>query len=36
MEQVKVSFPKLKNGEATVRNATIVQNFGKLHFSVSD
>ncbi|XP_074631511.1 uncharacterized protein LOC141890044 isoform X1 [Acropora palmata] len=27
VERVKVSYPKFKNGEATVRNARIVQNF---------
>lgn len=31
-ERVKVSYPKFKNGEATVRNARIVQNFGKHSF----
>lgn len=34
LEQVKVSYPKFKNGEATVRNARIVQNFSKQHFYI--
>ena len=34
VERVKVSYPKFKNGEATVRNARIVQNFGKQHFYI--
>ena len=34
VEQVKASYPKFKNGEATVRNARIVQNFGKQHFFI--
>ena len=34
VEQVKVSYPKFKNGEATVRNARIAQNFGKKHFYI--
>ena len=28
-EQVKVTYPKFKNGEATVRNVRISHNFGK-------
>ena len=32
VEGVKVSYPKFKNGEATVRNARITQNFGKHSF----
>ena len=34
VERVKVSYPKFKNGEATVHNARIVQNFGKQHFYI--
>jgi len=29
VERVKVSCPKFKNGEATVRNVKVTQNFGK-------
>lgn len=29
-EKVKVSYPKYKNGEATVRSVKIEQNFGLL------
>ena len=28
-EMMKVSYPKFKNGEATVRNVRVTQNFGK-------
>ena len=28
--QVKVVYPKFKNGEATVRSVRVQQNFGKL------
>ena len=28
-ERVKVTFPKFKNGEATVRDVRVTQNFGK-------
>ena len=28
-ERVRISFPKFKNGEATVRNIKITPNFGK-------
>ncbi len=31
-EQIKVTYPKFKNGEATVRNVTIKQDFSKLKF----
>ena len=33
-EQVSVVYPKFKNGEATVRNRKVEQNFGKVtvHF----
>ena len=34
VEQVKLSYRKFKNGEATVRNARIVQNFGKQYFYI--
>ena len=34
VEQVKVSYPKFKNREATVHNARIVQNFGKQYFYI--
>lgn len=29
VERVKLSYPKFKNGEATVRDVRITQNFGK-------
>ena len=29
VERIKVSYPKFKNGEATVRDVRITQNFGK-------
>ena len=29
-ERVKVSYPKFKNGEATIRSVRVAQNFGKL------
>ena len=35
-EQVKVSYPKFKNGEATVHNTRIMQNFGEQHFYFSE
>ena len=28
MEQVKLSYPKFKNGEATVRNVRVSPNYG--------
>lgn len=28
--QVKVHYPKFKNGEAVVRNVKVAQNFGKV------
>jgi len=28
-EQIKVTYPKFKNGEAIVRNIRVSQNFGK-------
>ena len=28
-DRVTVSYPKFKNGEATVRNKPVAQNFGK-------
>lgn len=28
-EMVKISYPKFKNGEATVRNVRVKQNFGE-------
>lgn len=31
-----MSYPKFKNGEATVCDARVVQNFGKLHISVCE
>ena len=31
-EQIKVTYPKFKNGQATVRNVTIKQDFSKLKF----
>ena len=31
-ERVRISYPKFKNGEATVRNVTITPNFGKCKF----
>lgn len=34
-ERVKISYPKFKNGEATVRNVTVAQNFGKFCSSTS-
>jgi hypothetical protein len=33
-EQIKVTYPKFKNGEATIRNVTIKQDFSKLKFNV--
>ncbi len=27
--RMKVSYPKFKNGEATVRDVRVIQNFGK-------
>lgn len=29
VERVKISYPKFKNGEATVRDVRVKQNFGK-------
>ena len=29
VERVKLSYPKFKNGEATVRDVRITQNFGE-------
>ena len=36
-EQVSVVYPKFKNGEATVKNIKVEQNFGKVtvHFRAS-
>ena len=34
--QVKVHYPKFKNGEAVVRNVKVAQNFGKKSFSCSN
>ena len=31
-EQVKVVWPKFKNGEATVRDVKVKPNFGKIYF----
>lgn len=31
-EQVKVVWPKFKNGEATVRDVKVKPNFGKVYF----
>ena len=28
-EQIKITYPKFKNGEATVRNVRVSQNFGE-------
>ena len=33
-ERVKVCYPKFKNGEATVRNVRVTQNYGKHAWSV--
>ena len=33
VERIKVSYPKFKNGEATVRNIRVKPNIGKLHNS---
>lgn len=30
-EQVKVVWPKFKNGEATVRDVKVQPNYGKIH-----
>ena len=32
MEQVKLVWPKFKNGEATVRDVKVKPNFGKIYF----
>ena len=32
--RMKVSYPKFKNGQATVRNACVMQNFGKSTYSI--
>lgn len=29
-DRIKVSYPKFKNGEATVRNQPVAQNFGEI------
>ena len=34
--QVKVHYPKFKNGEAVVRNVKVAENFGKEGFSCSN
>ena len=31
-ERLKITYPKFKNGEATVRNVRVAQNFGKCLF----
>jgi hypothetical protein len=28
-EKIKITYPKFKNGEATVRNVRVTPNFGK-------
>lgn len=28
-EQIKITYPKFKNGEAVVRNVRVSQNFGE-------
>ena len=33
-EQLRVSYPKFKNGEATVRNICVAQKFGKKIFFI--
>ena len=33
-DRVKISYPKFKNGEATVRDVTITQNFGKYNLPI--
>lgn len=35
-EQVKVVWPKFKNGEATVRDVKVKPNFGKIFFLLVD
>lgn len=35
-ERLKVSYPKFKNGEATVRDVKITQNFGMCLFGNND
>lgn len=34
VERVKLSYPKFKNGEATVRDVRITQNFGKFKWDL--
>lgn len=36
VERVKVSYPKFKNGEATVRNVSITQNFSECTVVLAD
>ena len=34
LERIKVSYPKFKNGEATVRDERVKPNFGKLNMLI--
>lgn len=34
VKRVKVTYPKFKNGEATIRNVKIAQNFCKYYLTV--